>query len=172
MQPHKISIHAPCTGSDKSGVSGNRQDTISIHAPCTGSDHVVESVVNAPAISIHAPCTGSDMSALGYQRYEYGISIHAPCTGSDLPSKSLMDTPSYFNPRSLHGERRRRARSGRNRAYFNPRSLHGERHRFPNQEGLRARFQSTLPARGATKCESRGLADRVISIHAPCTGSD
>ena len=62
-------------------------------------------VFNAAHISIHAPRTGSDMcwitskksgysfqstlpargatSALGYQRYEYGISIHAPRTGSD-----------------------------------------------------------------------------------------
>ena len=34
----KISIHAPCTGSDASCAHLLMVDAISIHAPCTGSD--------------------------------------------------------------------------------------------------------------------------------------
>ena len=55
---------------------------------------------------------------------------------------------------------------------FNPRSPHGERRRANRFAGYITRFQSTLPARGATR---RRGADGVlgdISIHAPRTGSD
>ena len=79
------------------------------------------------------------------------ISIHAPRTGSDGPPGRTTALRSDFNPRSPHGERPERNAVG---------------------GGKECLFQSTLPARGATKCEPRGLADRVISIHAPRTGSD
>ena len=57
----------------------------------------------------------------------------------------------YFNPRSPHGERRdllhcRREPTG----HFNPRSPHGERRKAENGHEKRRKFQSTLPARGAT----------------------
>ena len=58
------------------------------------------------------------------------ISIHAPRTGSDAP-------PAPGRPETS--------------PYFNPRSPHGERHVtvvLPLGEGV---FQSTLPARGATR---------------------
>ena len=79
--------------------------------------------------------------------------------------------------------------------HFNPRSPHGERHivsvfdvgQTPFQSTLpargatrtathkrrRERFQSTLPARGATTTDGDAQAPpRKISIHAPRTGSD
>ena len=57
-------------------------------------------------------------------------------------------------------------------AHFNPRSPHGERP-FPEiLLALRLSFQSTLPARGATRAINVGLAVGSISIHAPRTGSD
>ena len=56
-----------------------------------------------------------------------------------------------FNPRSLHGERQSdRACKGNSGKDFNPRSLHGERRRLQRQAS----------------------AVFLISIHAPCTGSD
>ena len=79
------------------------------------------------------------------------ISIHAPRTGSDRSKSALLSTSSDFNPRSPHGERRTRRQSQMARInHFNPRSPHGER---PSRlvKLVRAnRFQSTLPARGAT----------------------
>ena len=79
------------------------------------------------------------------------ISIHAPRTGSDMQPSMLNASLTYFNPRSPHGERRRDALT-----IF-----------------VRSRFQSTLPARGATppglRCRRSGGR---ISIHAPRTGSD
>ena len=73
-----------------------------------------------------------------------------PARGATVRFKKCCTNWQDFNPRSPHGERRRRARSGRNRAYFNPRSPHGER-----------------PA-GTRK----NTATCGISIHAPRTGSD
>ena len=58
-----------------------------------------------------------------------GISIHAPRTGSDCCFFGSHSASTYFNPRSPHGER-----------HLANRAVH--RHA--------RRFQSTLPARGAT----------------------
>ena len=78
----------------------------------------------------------------------------------------------YFNPRSPHGERRRLRAHCQRHSHFNPRSPHGER-RIQAQRGLRqGRFQSTLPARGATSGKHGESGLEGISIHAPRTGSD
>ena len=55
---------------------------------------------------------------------------------------------------------------------FNPRSPHGERRRTATHKRRRSRFQSTLPARGATGEAMQGRLTIVISIHAPRTGRD
>ena len=80
---------------------------------------------------------------------------------------------SYFNPRSPHGERRTKAsRPKPPKGNFNPRSPHGERRRHKMAWNLIRRFQSTLPARGATSGVTPSCNAREISIHAPRTGSD
>ena len=79
------------------------------------------------------------------------ISIHAPCTGSDASIVTKCWQYAYFNPRSLHGERRARTMTVCRTC---------------------SRFQSTLPARGATHHGGLHLRAGTISIHAPCTGSD
>ena len=55
---------------------------------------------------------------------------------------------------------------------FNPRSPHGERHVGFNLQVTQIRFQSTLPARGATRGWFTEENFTYISIHAPRTGSD
>ena len=55
---------------------------------------------------------------------------------------------------------------------FNPRSPHGERHGLPRTHGRSWKFQSTLPARGATAPYITNGRAFSISIHAPRTGSD
>ena len=85
-----------------------------------------------------------------YARRELEISIHAPRTGSDKSRKEYYISPHDFNPRSPHGER-------------------------PCMTSLTiliTSFQSTLPARGATRTRRRNGETRGISIHAPRTGSD
>ena len=81
---------------------------------------------------------------------QQAISIHAPRTGSDVAVWTIEPQDEHFNPRSPHGERRRTATHKRRRE----------------------RFQSTLPARGATDARTLGRRERPISIHAPRTGSD
>ena len=128
--------------------------------------------------------------------YSEKISIHAPRTGSDTGKKSARNRQNHFNPRSPHGERPGWCALAILPRYFNPRSPHGERRivalaisfhfihfnpRSPHGErqGFKFRgiddviFQSTLPARGATKwrCWEKEPT-REISIHAPRTGSD
>ena len=78
------------------------------------------------------------------------ISIHAPRTGSDPCTKG----------------------GGADPAHFNPRSPHGERHGACAVADTIKRFQSTLPARGATDFVDALLMQCGISIHAPRTGSD
>ena len=102
------------------------------------------------------------------------ISIHAPRTGSDRLCAPGDNRACDFNPRSPHGERRCHTllhiQMGKD---FNPRSPHGERlvdcfilvnkivisihaprtgsdNRPACEICCAARFQSTLPARGAT----------------------
>ena len=78
-----------------------------------------------------------------------------------------------FNPRSPHGERRPfSGREARRHPHFNPRSPHGERRDAVAHGWSHGRFQSTLPARGATLFRALRRAHIVISIHAPRTGSD
>ena len=102
---------------------------------------------------------------------------------------------SYFNPRSPHGERRWNCSKRRYTSHFNPRSPHGERLDPTKLERTSEKFQSTLPARGATlirwvccrgffhfnprsphgerrRCFSSTCIAIAISIHAPRTGSD
>ena len=187
----------PARGATRGGGDDvGRVAAISIHAPRTGSDAVADALeAMSEGISIHAPRTGSDtrtawrtpprflfQSTLPARGATTGlsitgstetISIHAPRTGSD-PQSLLTGKPSpYFNPRSPHGERQPGLfTSPVIFLNFNPRSPHGER-RFRGVLVFRdASFQSTLPARGATR--ARRVCGRavVISIHAPRTGSD
>ena len=102
----------------------------------------------------------------------------------------------YFNPRSPHGERRSMSQVRLSSwQYFNPRSPHGERP--PADKGfdvgslisihaprmgsdieqnvviyIQQRFQSTLPAWGATDSSYSDSDYSWISIHAPRMGSD
>ena len=190
-----ISIHAPRTGSDSTrkicmaqlrrfqstlparGATDEPLQNggtlrISIHAPRTGSDRGIERRFfwrvdfnpRSPHGERRAVSTGvaSDVnfnprSPHGERRLQMGkrlkwlkISIHAPRTGSDCHLLSRGIPIIYFNPRSPHGERPSRRTSTRKQFLF----------------------QSTLPARGATKEATAVYINEEISIHAPRTGSD
>ena len=91
----------------------------------------------------------------------------------ERPHSLIIGIPrGNFNPRSPHGERPplREALTGRHD--FNPRSPHGERPRVHAHGLADVRFQSTLPARGATAGKVLHARGGNISIHAPRTGSD
>ena len=190
----RISIHAPRTGSDPRPTVSIPMTMISIHAPRTGSDSTVStSVTRTKRFQSTLPARGatridaaffcvtvfqstlpargattaklkmldselfqSTLPARGATRaLNVGlavgsISIHAPRTGSDRCRRRTTPLPQYFNPRSPHGERRS----------------------WASPPPPSTRFQSTLPARGATGGFTLADAAHDISIHAPRTGSD
>ena len=85
--------------------------------------------------------------------------------GRNLSTKS-------FNPRAPRGARRRMPEGlGRIRC-FNPRAPRGAR-RTPTKRGTSFNmFQSTRPARGATRQSAQGGGRGMVSIHAPRAGRD
>ena len=100
-------------------------------------------------ISIHTPREGSDVRYVRKQMYEL-ISIHTPREGSDRRTGKPYGEEGYFNPHSPRGER-------------------------PGAGCLKEwleRFQSTLPARGATFDDFKTVRSEIISIHTPREGSD
>ena len=84
------------------------------------------------------------------------ISIHAPREGSDDLPRTMYFPFHYFYPRSPRGERRhRRADCGQSAGHFYPRSPRGERLSSRRKLVLSWGFLSTLPARGATRWQTR-----------------
>ena len=86
----------------------------------------------------------------GYKQFLRRISIHAPREGSDIARRCIC----------------------RRRRHFNPRSPRGERQPELKESLVYLKFQSTLPARGATVIGEHSVVTRQISIHAPREGSD
>ena len=125
-----ISIHAPRTGSDKfPRCPWCGAEIFQSTLPARGATSEQYSPFpTTENISIHAPRTGSDGERAETQM-DSAISIHAPRTGSDLGGAENAQRVSDFNPRSPHGERLRRRPA----------------------PCRRWTFQSTLPARGATR---------------------
>ena len=77
------------------------------------------------------------------------ISIHAPRTGSD---QRIVILPAHRN-------------------HFNPRSPHGERPAHSNPAGASQSFQSTLPARGATRRLMSYMQSSVFQSTLPARGA-
>ena len=92
--------------------------------------------------------------------------------GERQDSASTINKWAHFNPRSPHGERPQRPCVPESPHHFNPRSPHGERHHPMKVLSCGPKFQSTLPARGATRSTCDTCVAIAISIHAPRTGSD
>ena len=189
-----ISIHAPRTGSDYAEITEIVRAEISIHAPRTGSDGEPPPWAALDLISIHAPRTGSDLRRrTPARRTRFQSTL--PARGATITFQLRRWNQGHFNPRSPHGERLKNSGYMPCLIYFNPRSPHGERRARnaldrlihgisihaprtgsdapANVSGGDAQgFQSTLPARGATRIDGFNLRDADISIHAPRTGSD
>ena len=123
-------------------------------------------------ISIHAPRTGSDVDLVTLDAEVQCISIHAPRTGSDHSCFAFNVASSNFNPRSPHGERRPALVLIFGCVKFQ--STLPARGATPKKSSKRRNslFQSTLPARGATTDGTAHRGKGRISIHAPRTGSD
>ena len=194
-RPFRISIHAPREGSD--GVKflgGNLCYLFQSTLPARGATYVLVSRSYCTPISIHAPREGSDggrgstpqarknfnprsprgerLKCLLHLFHQVGfqstlpargatvifdwlldlgkISIHAPREGSDVRLYTVINTIRYFNPRSPRGERRETLYRYKYHKIFQS-TLPARGATRLNQFFFRCGiFQSTLPARGAT----------------------
>ena len=124
-------------------------------------------------ISIHAPRTGSDQDAPEYVTRDELFQSTLPARGATVLLEDRNACSPNFNPRSPHGERRS---SSTERTLTWAISIHAPRtgsdtctDETMTQIWI---FQSTLPARGATRRASGETSNGAISIHAPRTGSD
>ena len=152
------------------------------------------SYVHLLAISTHAPRTGSDPKSFCFGAYNVDFNPRSP-HGERLWTRCPCRRALHFNPRSPHGERRYHLQGQDLPRHFNPRSPHGERQKPRAKKPAAAKFQPTLPARGATGNAPKRPAGRrdfnprsphgerlhtvggglmmvCISTHAPRTGSD
>ena len=126
-------------------------ELISIHAPRTGSDCKSRSKrLSKRTFQSTLPARGATDPLTNVAISCGSISIHAPRTGSDRNTSHTISTQEHFNPRSPHGERLK----------------------YQRDVNIVIKFQSTLPARGATRPVRLLLLRLAISIHAPRTGSD
>ena len=185
----------PARGATESETSFTPAAKFQSTLPARGAtDHAVKCADVECAISIHAPRTGSDAPPTPTAARSGHFNPRSP-HGERPPSAASNGHPPDFNPRSPHGERPVRVGGNSQTCYFNPRSPHGERQNAVFITNDATVFQSTLPARGATRCNHyagnvrkyfnprsphgerpcRGYKARheqTISIHAPRTGSD
>ena len=146
-----ISIHAPREGGDPPVDNVDLTHIpISIHAPREGGDRAECPTCGCIFISIHAPREGGDLLFQRRLNAVLFISIHAPREGGDKWVCPVYPWHRYFNPRPPRGGRR-----------------------MPNgYSGICLKFQSTPPARGATKKKYNDMLSEDISIHAPREGGD
>ena len=173
-QVRPISTHAPRTGSDEDVTHWFRRSwRFQPTLPARGATEIRARLAGVRPFQPTLPARGATALGNGLLRRRLGISTHAPRTGSDHCTDGLTPQGIHFNPRSPHGERRRkpwrvtggrdfnpRSPHGERRKeytggelgiYFNPRSPHGERRAASSVREVRPLFQPTLPARGATK---------------------
>ena len=120
--------------------------------PARGATPCVPCIVAGLIISTHAPRTGSDRWIDNDHDQHPEFQPTLPARGATRKFYTFSYQYANFNPRSPHGERRLRARKGQgNDRHFNPRSPHGERPQpLLCRVSAGAKFQPTLPARGAT----------------------
>ena len=162
--------------------------------PARGATYLNEKNAVAIVISIHAPRTGSDTASATVSPVGNKFQSTLPARGATRRQRYRRRPLIDFNPRSPPGERPAADGIYTHDDDFNPRSPHGERHHRRPRIHAPARFQSTLPARGATTLSNQAGhmpdfnprsphgerldgfnlrdADEKISIHAPRTGSD
>ena len=193
-----ISTHAPRTGSDLANVCSDGARLISTHAPRTGSDPHLRGQAGARPLHFNprSPHGERPTSRRTTPRAKRTFQPTLPARGATSTRRRGACASAHFNPRSPHGERHdlvewaneyghisthaprtgsdfSYAPSGGLRIYFNPRSPHGER-----------RASCWIPVTPSTNFNPRSphgerrllrllaVCWRVISTHAPRTGSD
>ncbi len=141
----------PARGATISQVVTYKRYAISIHAPREGSDHILPQCPRATNHFNPRSPRGERPAMWAQTDRVKGISIHAPREGSDA-EKRCKDT---LRAISIHAPREGSDGSGTGLQYcLSAISIHAPREgsdrSTSNSPSLVSRFQSTLPARGAT----------------------
>ncbi len=139
----------PIRGAIQMCAALTRVSTISTHAPHTGSDLLQRFARAGPTISTHAPHTGSDCPVDDADAIRQAFQLTLPIRGA-MPSLLKVPTTSKFQlTLPIRG-----AMTVTFDGY------------------VTLEFQLTLPIRGAIELPRQGSGRRLISTHAPHTGSD
>ena len=126
---------------------------ISIHAPREGSDRASSPLSPIPrGFQSTLPARGATRSPCAGGVYMGEFQSTLPARGATRPGPCAACCINNFNPRSPRGERRRAGWTAPDRSgHFNPRSPRGERPHATCVTAVPETFQSTLPAKGATR---------------------
>ena len=118
------------------------------------------------------PARGATKRVSRFQ-FHLHVSIHAPCAGRDMSMLMCLYLLPCFNPRALRGARlpvlKRWLMSW---LFQSTRPARGATRELATCACELMMFQSTRPARGATYVAGSGDAPFAVSIHAPCAGRD
>ena len=130
------------------GTTRNRIIGFQSTRPARGATNGPDAIIVARAVSIHAPRAGRDYR-MRRPEGRRGVSIHAPRAGRDRPRHTPRSAPAGFNPRAPRGAR------------------------LPVRRQLCSpdEFQSTRPARGATRCDPRFWAPTWFQSTRPARGA-
>ena len=186
---HLPSRYIPCDGRLTSSAyfnphspQGERQSSsllcvvlhyISIHAPRMESDFVVyDCQTGFTKFQSTLPAGGATITDfIIYQSFLFQSTL--PAGGATFHFRCVCWWILHFNPRSPQGERRSDVSTKRPYMII---SIHAPRRGSDGRIQLKSKdemkFQSTLPAGGATLWQKRIEEELKISIHAPRRGSD
>ena len=179
----RISIHAPRTGSDLTAQSpGEGHKKFQSTLPARGATRSKNANWLASAFQSTLPARGATESAAQkvclpndfnprsphgerqapglWHKWMLSFQSTLPARGATKRTARFSQASYHFNPRSPHGERPSTTASVmRIHGDFNPRSPHGERRLFLLLKKVcKKPFQSTLPARGATRDDAQIIA--------------
>ena len=147
----EISIHAPREGGDRAFLyAPARHQIFQSTPPARGATLAHCSYPAMLGFQSTPPARGATRNNPDSSRHPHIISIHAPREGGDA---------SFLIGRSWASD-------------FNPRPPRGGRPKTPQHMRFSIGFQSTPPARGATRKSIVGCTAGRISIHAPREGGD
>ena len=119
--------------------------------PARGATGFSCSPCSSLRISIHAPRKGSDIFTASTAASRLTFQSTPPARGATLSRHRFHLRLRYFNPRPPQGERLSDTPASLRISHFNPRPPQGER-QIPGIYQLpHCIFQSTPPARGATR---------------------
>ena len=141
----------PARGATKTAEADYKKLQFQSTLPARGATTVIiNSNLNPEAFQSTLPARGAtdyDVVTCNYVIFQSTL----PARGATANARPSAATASYFNPHSPRGERHCPVTWWPRRRNFNPHSPRGERPGAGSQRVRPCAFQSTLPARGATR---------------------